>query len=528
MSFLGRNLLVFGVTLTLGFLASIVVAAEGAEESFREGIRAGDLEKWGEAAELMAAAIGADPAESKKRVALSGVFSSPYVPHFYRGWFLYKQGTDRCGDALRELEISEEQGVVLTFKKQREDLEEVRQICGARVLPPAIESAAKTIADLEDRLDAPVIEDSGLQQRQRRVREKLVAAKAILETGRTSFRLRPVDRAQANARSLTDEVAAIEREAAGQSQGLLEAAMRSAERSLALAEREQQALTAALDGLESVPRPAGLASPEEIFERLEAMRQILTTARRSSDLAAVQKLREEADSLRSKLESSRTALADAVAAARKEESIAGSDDEEAVQTVVEVAGPTLQNEPAQEPAPLSAAPPVDRSDPSLVAEVRRLTESADLFLQRIGAGESNSELLELQRSRLSNLVFEARGKSVDGDATTSALEALLGRLSDSLSALQLIVGAQAYFSGNPQQAIELLNASEPPASSLGAHFYLFLSASRFALFQVGLSDDTGQAAADARRCRELAPDLAPDPQAFSPGFRQFFRRAVAQ
>ncbi len=492
--------------------------AAGHEESFRQGVSAGDRKRWQEAAERMAEAIAENPTESKQRIALSGVFSAPYIPHFYRGWFLYQQGAEHCEEVLEELGISLDQGVVQGFKKQFEDLEKAREICGARVLPGAIQAAEEKIEAVETRLSAPLpIDDPALLEKLRQAREKLQAAQASLESGRRSSRLGPIRRAAAEAESATAILAEVERASARRSTGELDAAGQAAERSLDRAERERQALAQAVSAQAADQRPALATSPEDAARRLEALRQALTVARRSSDLAAVRRLREDADSLRSALESSRQAVVEAVASAPP--AAPAEEVEEAVAAVEEPPpAPVVSQELPDQPA----APP----DPSLAGEIRRLTASAELFLDRIGAGESGSELLELQRSRLSGLVFQAKEQSAD--ATVSALEALVGRLADSLAALQLIAGAQAYFAGNPQQAVDLLTTSEPPTSPLGAHFHLFLSAARYALFQVGLLENTGLAGADARRCRELDPDLIPDPRTFSPGFRQFFSDALAR
>ena len=92
--FLRKRSILAGIALSTALcsLSQAATATAGYEENFREGVRAGDLKKWQEAAAHMAEAIAENPTESKKRIALSGVFSSPYIPHFYRGWFLYQQG----------------------------------------------------------------------------------------------------------------------------------------------------------------------------------------------------------------------------------------------------------------------------------------------------------------------------------------------------------------------------------------------------------------------------------------------------
>jgi hypothetical protein len=60
-----------------------------------------------------------------------------------------------------------------------------------------------------------------------------------------------------------------------------------------------------------------------------------------------------------------------------------------------------------------------------------------------------------------------------------------------------------------------------------AQAHLFRAAARFALFRVGSEADAAlksRAAQDVAACRRADASLAPDPQAFSPAFAEFFRR----
>ena len=334
--------------------------------------------------------------------------------------------------------------MVLTFKKQLENLEKVQEVCVPRVLPQAIEAAEKKIAAAEKRLSVPLPKDAPLlRQKQRLAQEKLEAARASLESGRQESRLGPIRHAAAETESIAETLAEIDRATARQSTDLLDVAEQQAERALTLAEREQQALKKALAEHAVNPQATDRASLEDVGRRLEALRQALPTAQRASDLTAVRQLRADADALRSTLERSRLALADTASSPVPEAPLATDDTEEIEPAATETTAP-IESTPA-ESAPAereTQVDPTNRLDPSLIREIRRLTESAELFLDRVGADTSDSELLELQRSRLSDLVFEARGHSTAGSAAASALETLLGRLSD-------LAGGSAVDRGGP-------------------------------------------------------------------------------
>jgi tetratricopeptide (TPR) repeat protein len=88
--------------------------------------------------------------------------------------------------------------------------------------------------------------------------------------------------------------------------------------------------------------------------------------------------------------------------------------------------------------------------------------------------------------------------------------------------------AEAYFAGRYRDVLTATAAVEPDDGAVGTQLLLFRSAARYGLYVTGgQSDDLlrRQAQIDATACHRQAPALVPDPEAFSPRFREFFSRA---
>ncbi len=164
----------------------------------------------------------------------------------------------------------------------------------------------------------------------------------------------------------------------------------------------------------------------------------------------------------------------------------------------------------------AAVPNVDR--------LKRI--DADLgAAERSAANDFNGAVSGLETARQSRNAEAARqvaaaadrAASGYGDATTRAraIDAALAQLTD---------GMRLYFSGRYRAATDKLEQLDARSSALAAQQRLFQAASLYALFvESGERDQQLRSAADsaARECRRLAPDLVPDPDAFSPRFIAF-------
>jgi hypothetical protein len=93
---------------------------------------------------------------------------------------------------------------------------------------------------------------------------------------------------------------------------------------------------------------------------------------------------------------------------------------------------------------------------------------------------------------------------------------------------ELLRVAESYFAGRYRDVVAVTTAAEPDDGPAGTQLLLFRSAARFGLYVTGgQSDDLlrRQALIDATACRRQSPALVPDPEAFSPRFREFFAGA---
>jgi hypothetical protein len=92
----------------------------------------------------------------------------------------------------------------------------------------------------------------------------------------------------------------------------------------------------------------------------------------------------------------------------------------------------------------------------------------------------------------------------------------------------LLKAARAYFDGRYEESLALLARPADLRGRAAAQSHLFRAAARFALYRAGREREAtlrAQAAQDVVACRRADASLAPDPQAFSPAFAEFFRRS---
>lgn len=105
-------------------------------EHYKRGVSAIESERWGHAVQSLDSAIQERGDEAKRLPKY--FYIKPYIPHFYRGYALFKLGD--CRGALEAWKISEQQGVV-TQLSQNEQIELARQICRSKAESSARPSA---------------------------------------------------------------------------------------------------------------------------------------------------------------------------------------------------------------------------------------------------------------------------------------------------------------------------------------------------------------------------------------------------
>ena len=158
---------------------------------------------------------------------------------------------------------------------------------------------------------------------------------------------------------------------------------------------------------------------------------------------------------------------------------------------------------------------------------RALAETADLA-ERIPA-------VARDRDALAGRIDQVDG--VRRDASLDLLERQREQLAQAIATLRetaapppepLLQAADAFFSGELQKTVEILNDSglaESPDTRTRAHAALLRAAARFSLWQAGGGADLDlleAARQDVRTARDADPELTPLQRAFSPRFLAFF------
>lgn len=189
--------------------------------------------------------------------------------------------------------------------------------------------------------------------------------------------------------------------------------------------------------------------------------------------------------------------------------------------------------------------PVWTREPALGAAEREAREALAAARARFDAGRRGSDLALLAeardqatraRDRLEAVrqAAERRREALGRAATpapgppsaTPGLPTLPARR-DGLPP-ELLAGAQAYFDGRYEDALQQLERAGDARGRAAAQLALFRAAAYHARFRAGGQKDEGlrrRAAEAVAACRRADPSLSPDPAAFSPAFMAFFRSA---
>lgn len=88
--------------------------AKRPDKSFRQGIQAYDRQEWRKAEKLMLQAIQLDSRESTRKISITGMRYESYLPYFYLGSALYRQG--RYEEARDVWATSREQGAIFKWR----------------------------------------------------------------------------------------------------------------------------------------------------------------------------------------------------------------------------------------------------------------------------------------------------------------------------------------------------------------------------------------------------------------------------
>lgn len=169
-------------------------SAADSEESFRRGFQALDRKRYNEAAGHMRDAIRERPVEGGEPVRISGSFFSPYLPHYYLGVALFRNGD--CAGALKEWRESEQQKVV-AGTSEAGTLKALKGQClgpqiekEKKAAEAELENAHRRDRELRDVMAGPKGREilggnTGFVQRTRNAEEQLAEADKKLAEGKT-------------------------------------------------------------------------------------------------------------------------------------------------------------------------------------------------------------------------------------------------------------------------------------------------------------------------------------------------------
>jgi hypothetical protein len=128
------------IRIALAVLICVAVypsVASAQDEAFKKGLQARGEKKWAEVERQMREALQSDDVDSPRKVksnvfaSVFGAQGSEYLPHFFLGEALHKQG--QCGPAVSEWLKSEQQKAVLSAKPEyRETMQKGYQECAAK------------------------------------------------------------------------------------------------------------------------------------------------------------------------------------------------------------------------------------------------------------------------------------------------------------------------------------------------------------------------------------------------------------
>jgi hypothetical protein len=122
-----------------------------APQSFKDGIRAFDYGKWPELVSAMRRAIAEQPRATGDNVKIYGMNFAPYIPHYFLGLGLYRQGD--CKGAREAFDQAEAQGTTRGLYRAR--MEFLQDLCAQKLgvargrvqtasVPPASSSQSST------------------------------------------------------------------------------------------------------------------------------------------------------------------------------------------------------------------------------------------------------------------------------------------------------------------------------------------------------------------------------------------------
>lgn len=474
------------LTLALA-LASLTPEPARADykDSYLRGRDAAGAGDWSGVVRAMEEAIAEEPQESE-RIRFYGMRFEPYVPHYYLGLARFQLGD--CEGALRAFEVSTSQGAIRNLGEYG-TLQELRGSCEERLAETGVEDVqveevggGPTPPEPEPAEPKPAVPGPTGPDPAEVKRALERAQAAIGEAERQAARIGELrdDPDLSEAWERPPSLAAK----SGSGKDLLE---RAGSR---LAAGREGPDPEALEEARRLAVQAQEAFSGVIRQAETRRREVLERKAEDAELARVEAERE------TEAERRRVGLADEIAAASREADrlLAGTRGQGAELQEVSRTRDELEQ---------ALARARDLEDLDTVAELEAFQEA----LSR-SAGRYREALDEARR------LAERAEREAKGETPAGPPEALRA-------------AARAYFNGDYGAVLGALSGQELEDEAVAAQALLFRAAARYALYLLGGEQEEAlaeEAREEVAFCRRLAPDLAPDPAAFSPRFVAFFER----
>lgn len=174
---------------------------------------------------------------------------------------------------------------------------------------------------------------------------------------------------------------------------------------------------------------------------------------------------------------------------------------------------------------------------ALMSEVGSLLQQAETQLAATAPLRPYPRQLGRAAARVTVLIDESRQSGFGQDL--DSLREYRGVLEEALAGLReaaappptsLIEAAGAFFDGDYEEALELLDGLEAMSSRAALEAHLLRAAATFTLYQLGGTGDAElleSARAEVISCLEINPDRRPPAGPFSPRFLEFFESQAA-
>ncbi|HVS66850.1 MAG TPA: hypothetical protein VMT85_25465 [Thermoanaerobaculia bacterium] len=537
-------------------VAALALAAPAIADfkaSFREGVKAYDQQNWSEVARYMLEALQDRPHSDRVSVAIFSTKRITYIPNTFLGIALYH--LDRCEEAMSYFESAETQGIASSREREYfSEMVEARRRCTDKLMEQTIASAGAAMqkasmmaANVDQMKKDPAAaaimgQSPEMKARLDRGMEYMEGAQQRLQAGTQARKFEIVRDAAEFAKKAEAELTDLEKAMKEKLSAGAGEALQAAQQGLAAARTAAQEL----ERYRSSADVGAVWSRNAALGRLESEAdELLASAARGldsagSDVTKIEKASKDADQARAKFEDAQNQARQRVAQERRRResaeqiaagarsSIAGA--QRALEALDRFRGAAplegawarggrLGSRESELSATLAEAREAlaegdRRDDPDRLGRAADLADQAAAGFRAL-AGEAETLLAAADRPDPGPVVTPS-GEATPGDEPATRL----------VPPPALRNAVAAYFAGDYQETVDLLQeeAFEEPRATAQAS--LFRAAARFALWQLGGREDEQLRAAigrDISTGKASDPDLRAEPRFFPPPFVELVR-----